>query len=279
MAAEAVLSRLATGGRTAPDTAARYTHGAVIPLRDDIPGRRFPAVTVALIAANVAVFVVQLALPRWGVTESGWYYLLGVRPFELTHHVDLPPFAWFPGWATMFTSMFVHGGWLHLLFNLWFLWIFGDDVEGAMTRPRFLLFYLVCGLAATATQVLVAPASDVPLIGASGAIAGVLGGYLVLFPRARVLTVVPLLIVWPVFEVPAWILLLVWFAIQVLSGWRSWGTGEAGVAFFAHVGGFVAGMLLVLVLARPRPRRPSRLRPGAGVGRDGGRAAGAGRRV
>jgi membrane associated rhomboid family serine protease len=247
----------------------------VIPLHDDnIRPRRLPAVTVALIAVNVAVFVVQLTLPRWGITETGWFYLFGVRPFELTHHVDLPPFAWFPGWATLFTSMFVHGGWLHLIFNMWFLWLFGADVEDAMTRPRYLLFFLVCGMAATATQVLVAAASDVPLVGASGAIAGVLGGYLVLFPRARVLTVIPLIVVWPVFEVPAWIWLVVWFAIQALSGWRSWGSGEAGVAFFAHVGGFVAGMLLVLVLARRRPRRARQRR--SGVGR---RAAGAGRRV
>ena len=122
--------------------------------------------------------------------------------------MDVPPFGWFPWWATLFTSMFVHGGWLHLIFNMWYLWIFGNNVEDAMTRPRFLVFYLVCGMVATATQVLVAPASDVPLIGASGAIAGVLGGYLVLFPRRRVLTVIPLIVVWPVFEVPAWILLL-----------------------------------------------------------------------
>ncbi len=245
----------------------------MIPLHDDSPTRRFPAVTVGLIAANVAVFILQFTLPRWGITGNGWYYLLGVRPFELTHHVDLPPFVWFPGWATLFTSMFVHGGWAHIIFNMWYLWIFGNNVEDAMTRPRYLVFYLACGFAATATQVLASPAADVPLIGASGAIAGVLGGYLVLFPRARVLTVIPLLIVWPVFEIPAWILLLVWFAIQAVSGWRSWGSGEAGVAFFAHVGGFVAGVLLVLLFARRRPRRA---RPRGGAG---GRAAGAGRRV
>jgi membrane associated rhomboid family serine protease len=230
----------------------------MIPLHDDIRARRFPAVTVALIAANAAVFATQLLLPRWGITENGWFNLLGVRPFEITHHVDLPPFAWFPAWATLFTTLFVHGGWAHLVFNMWYLWLFGGNVEGAMTRPRFVLFYLVCGLLATATQVLVAPASVVPLIGASGAIAGVLGGYLVLFPRARVLTVIPLIIVWPVFEVPAWIWLLVWFGIEAWSGWRSWGSGEAGVAFFAHVGGFVAGMLLVLLFARRRPRRAGR---------------------
>jgi membrane associated rhomboid family serine protease len=227
----------------------------MIPLHDDKRTHRLPAVTLALIIANVVVFVVQLTLPRWGITENGWFYLLGVRPFEVTHHVDLPPFAWFPAWATLFTTMFVHGGWAHLIFNMWYLWIFGNNVEDAMTRPRFLGFYLACGLLATATQVVVSPSSDVPLIGASGAIAGVLGGYLVLFPRARVLTVIPLIIVWPVFEIPAWILLLVWFALQGVSGVVSWGSGGAGTAFFAHVGGFVAGMLLVLLFARRRPRR------------------------
>jgi membrane associated rhomboid family serine protease len=246
----------------------------MIPLHDDIPARRFPAVTVALIAANVAVFVVQLSLPRWGVTEQGWFQLLGVRPFEVTHHTDLPPFAWFPVWATLFTTLFVHGGWAHLVFNLWYLWLFGGNVEGAMTRPRFVLFYLVCGLLATATQVLVSPESAVPLIGASGAIAGVLGGYLVLFPRARVLTVIPLIVVWPVFEVPAWVWLLVWFGIEAWSGMRSLGSGDAGVAFFAHIGGFLTGMLLVLLFAGRRSRGASgRLR------RTGGRAAGARRRV
>jgi membrane associated rhomboid family serine protease len=211
-------------------------------------------VTTALIAANVAVFGVQLFLPRWGITLHGWYYLLGARPFELTRHVNVPPFAWFPWGATLFTSMFVHGGWLHLIFNMWYLWLFGGNVEDAMTRPRFVIFYFVCGMVATAAQVLVAPFSVVPLIGASGAIAGVLGGYLVLFPRQRVLTVIPLIIVWPVFEVPAWILLVIWFALQGIGGLQSYGSGEAGVAFFAHLGGFVAGMVLVLLLARRRPR-------------------------
>jgi len=227
----------------------------VIPLHDDNQTRRFPAVTVALIAANVAVFAVQFLLPRWGITLEGWYYMLGVRPFEFTNRVDVPPFGWFPWWATLLTSMFVHGGWLHLLFNMWYLWLFGNNVEDAMTRPRFVAFYVICGLVATTAQVLVAPTSDVPLIGASGAIAGVLGAYLVLFPGARVLTVVPLVFVFPVFEVPAWILLAIWFALQGLSGIQSLGTGEAGVAFFAHLGGFVAGMALVLLFARRRPRR------------------------
>ena len=244
----------------------------MIPLHDDNRTRRFPAVTAALIAANVAVFVVQLLLPRWGITLHGWYSLLGARPFELTRHVDLPPFAWFPWPATLLTSLFVHGGWLHLIFNMLYLWIFGASVEDAMTRPRFVVFYLACGMLATATQVLVAPASEVPLIGASGAIAGVLGGYLVLFPRQRVLTVIPMIVVWPVFELPAWILLVIWFVLQGVGGVQSYRSGQAGVAFFAHLGGFVAGVVLVLLFAR---RRGS-VRGRGGVRR---RAAGARRRV
>ena len=127
-----------------------------------------------------------------------------------------------------------------------------------MSRPRYLTFYVVCGMLATTAQVLVAPSSDVPLIGASGAIAGLLGGYLVLFPRARVVTVVPLIFVFPVFEVPAWVLLIVWFALQGVGGARSYASGQPGVAFFAHMGGFVAGMLLVLLFARRRPPRARR---------------------
>ncbi len=237
----------------------RYTGPRVLPLHDDIRIRRVPVVTPALIAANVAVFVVQFALPRWGITLEHWYYLLGARPWELTHRADVPPFGWLPWWATLFTSLFVHGGWLHLLFNMLYLWIFGSRVEDVMTRARFVAFYVVCGMLATAAQVLVAPHSDVPLIGASGAVAGVLGAYLVLFPRARVLTVVPLIVVFPVFEVPAWIFLALWFALQAMGGARSFGV-EAGVAFFAHLGGFVAGLLLALVFARRRtapPRRPT----------------------
>ena len=156
---------------------------------------------------------------------------------------------------------------------MWYLWIFGNNVEDAMTRPRFVLFYFICGMAATTAQVLVAPSSGVPLIGASGAIAGVLGAYLVLFPRQRVLTVIPLIVVWPVFEVPAWILLVIWFVLQGVGGVQSFGSGQAGVAFFAHVGGFVAGMALVLVFARRRPRRPAprRRRPAPGVSSAHGR--------
>ncbi len=233
----------------------------MIPLHDDIPTRRLPLVTLVIIGVNVAVFAVAMLLPRHGLTTSGFYSRAGVTPFELTHGVDVPPRDLVPWWATIFSSMFIHGGWLHIIFNMLFLWVFGNNVEDTMTRPRFLAFYLICGMVATATQVMTAPDSTAPLIGASGAIAGVLGAYLVLFPRARVLTVIPLFFIFPVLYIPAWILLLVWFALQAVQGVTTLHSPDAGVAFFAHVGGFVAGLTLVLLFV-DRRRRPSRVRLG-----------------
>lgn len=231
----------------------------MIPLHDGLPTRRFPVVTLAIILVNVAAFVFQLLLPRWGLTLEGWCYEAGARPFELVERVNLPPSSLIPWWATLFTSPFVHGGWLHLVFNMLYLWIFGNNVEDVMTRPRFVAFYLLCGLVAITAQVFAAPQSDVPVIGASGAIAGVLGAYLVFYPRARVLTVVPLLVIYPVFSVPAWILLGIWFAFQAIQGFLAYGDVAVGVAFFAHVGGFVAGMCLAYVFrGRVRTRRPGR---------------------
>jgi membrane associated rhomboid family serine protease len=217
-------------------------------------------VTLAIILVNVAVFAFQLSLPRWGLTLDGWYYVAGARAYELTHQMDLRPFGFLPWWATLFSSLFVHGGWLHLIFNMLYLWIFGNNVEDAMSRPRFVAFYLICGMVATTTQVLVAPLSEVPLIGASGAIAGVLGAYIVLFPRARVISVVPLGFFFPVFEVPAWVLLGIWFALQAVEGLLSFRDPAVGVAFFAHVGGFVAGMGLAYLFVRRRPARGARRR-------------------
>ncbi len=160
--------------------------------------------------------------------------------------------------------MFVHGGWLHIIFNMLFLWIFGNNVEDTMGRFKFLVFYLVCGLAAAGLQVAIDVNSTAPTIGASGAIAGVLGAYIVLFPRARVLSVVPIFFFLPILYVPAWIMLGIWFGLQLIQGYASIG-GQTDVAFFAHIGGFVAGLLLVWVfttrngrslrpIAKPRAR-------------------------
>ena len=225
----------------------------MIPLHDDIPTRRFPVATVVLIALNVAVFAFQLTLPRYGLTVEGFFLRAGLVPYEVVNRVDVPPDGLVPLWATVFTSMFIHGGWLHIIFNMLYLWIFGNNVEDNMGRARFVAFYLLCGIAAAAAQVVARPESLVPMIGASGAISGVLGAYLLLFPRARVLTVIMLVIFFPIVMLPAWTLLLAWFALNLVEAATTIGA-ETGVAYFAHVGGFAAGLVLVWLFARRRPR-------------------------
>ena len=235
----------------------------MIPLYDNVPTRRFPVVTVALIAANFAVFFYELSLSTSLLGLDGRavnLFLLraGMVPFEVTHRVDIAPPDLVTWWLTPFTGMFVHGGWLHVIFNMLFLWIFGNNVEDTMGRFRFFLFYLVCGLAAAGLQVAIDVNSQAPTIGASGAIAGVLGAYIVLFPRARVLSVVPIFFFLPILYVPAWIMLGVWFGLQLIQGYASLG-GQTDVAFFAHIGGFVAGLLLVWVFTtrKGRAQRPT----------------------
>jgi membrane associated rhomboid family serine protease len=221
---------------------------------DNVPTRRFPVVTVGLIAVCVAVWVLELLGPAFGVSRGEIFVYAGMIPFEISHTTDIvanDPVTW---WASLFTSMFLHGGWLHIIFNMLFLWIFGNNVEDTMGKAKFLIFYLLCGLAASTAQVAIDPSSMVPTIGASGAIAGVLGAYIVLFPHAKVLSVIPLFVFFPVIMVPAWILLLIWFGVQLLQGITSLGV-QTEVAFFAHVGGFVAGALLVWVFTTPDSRR------------------------
>ena len=158
-----------------------------------------------------------------------------------------------PQYLNVLTSMFLHGSWMHLIGNMWFLWLFGNNVEDSMTRPRYVLFYLLCGLAAALAQVLADPRSSVPMVGASGAISGVMGAYLVLYPRVRVYTFVPLGIIFTTIALPAWVMLIYWMAIQILGGLSEVGTGQGGgVAFWAHAGGFVAGAALIKVFASDR---------------------------
>lgn len=215
----------------------------MIPLRDDIPARRVPLVTWGLIAVNVLVFLYQLGLaPR---ELDALIKLRGLIPARYSHP-DLAANAGFPrdGYLSFLTSMFLHGGWLHLIANMWSLWIFGDNVEDRMGRLRFLLFYVVCGLAAGALHFFTNLDSTVPTVGASGAIAGVLGAYLVLYPRARVLTLVPIVFIPLFLEIPAVLFLLVWFGLQLLQAWMGLGGEGGGVAWWAHVGGFATGLLL-----------------------------------
>lgn len=227
----------------------------MIPIRDTIRARRFPIVTVSIIAANVLVFVFQLSL-----TGDETHILVTV--FGIVPAIQLESFAAAPlaggTWVPMFSSMFLHGGWLHLLSNMWFLWIFGDNVEDIMGRGRFLFFYLLVGLAGGLAHILTNTGSLVPTIGASGAVAGVLGAYFVSFSRSRVLTLLPLLFFVTFVELPAIIFLLIWFALQIINGLAALAGGAAAVAWWAHVGGFVAGMALVKLLTPARTRiRPS----------------------
>ncbi|HUZ74655.1 MAG TPA: rhomboid family intramembrane serine protease [Stellaceae bacterium] len=219
-----------------------------LPLYDDTPRIGVPIVTYGLIAACTAVFLWQEGLgPR---AADAVAYVYGMTPAVLFGHAELPArLRVVPPWATIFTSMFIHGGWIHLLGNMLYLWLFGKATETALGPVRFAVFYLVCGTIAALTQALVAPASTVPMIGASGAIAGVLGAYLILHPRGNVVVLIWIIIIVRLITVPAVILLGLWFLLQLMSA-LSAPAGEPGVAVWAHVGGFIAGMVLVPFVRR-----------------------------
>jgi membrane associated rhomboid family serine protease len=224
-----------------------------LPLHDDNPTTITPFVTYAVIGLCIVVFAWQMSLLPSDAEAA--VYAFGAIPAVLLGDVRLAPgVAAVPSWATLVTSMFLHGGWLHVLGNLWTLGIFGDNVEDRMGKLRFLVFYLVCGVLAGAVHVYFNPGSAVPTIGASGAISGVMGAYFVMYPRARVITLIPLLF-YPLFvELPAFVFLGVWFSAQLLSGTAALSAAEeaGGIAFLAHVGGFVAGVLLHWLFLRPQ---------------------------
>ena len=249
----------------------------MIPLRDDQPTSTFPIVTVLLIALNVLVYVGQQVLPL----EQVW----ALVPYAVTHNLDLngtfahigrdgvphlvhpPPGVTIqlgprdipfgpsphPVWLTVFTSMFLHSGLLHIGGNMLYLWIFGNNIEDVLGRVRFLLFYFACGLAASAAQIAIDPDSLIPNVGASGAIAGVLGAYFILYPNARVLSIVPLFFIGFLAQVRAFWVLLLWIVLNVFQGINGLNMQHGGgVAHFAHIGGFFAGILLILLLGGPR---------------------------
>lgn len=261
----------------------------MIPLRDYRHSSSFPFVTVAIIVLNVLVFLYQFSLSNTPATENtrvwvrAWqqagcdipatlFYQLsrpvsrfspsqisaedeftfrfGVMPCEITQGVDLPPFVPFAVWLTLLTAMFMHAGFWHILGNMWYLWIFGDNVEDVFGRVGYVFFYLLSGLAAAFAQIVTNPHTVIPMVGASGAISGVLGAYFVLFPYGRVLTLVPL---FPFFvrliELPAIFLLGFWFLLQFIGGISSPVEG-GGVAYWAHAGGFIAGALMALLVKR-----------------------------
>jgi membrane associated rhomboid family serine protease len=217
----------------------------VIPLRDVIPSRTTPHVTIGLIAVNALVYLYEMTLGDSSLEEFILYFGLVPAAFS---------------WVAVLTSMFLHGGLLHVGGNMLFLWIFGDNVEDRMGHGRFVVFYLLCGAAAALAQTAMSPDSVVPMVGASGAVAGVMGAYFVLYPHSRIVTLIPLFVFFHVMEVPALVFLGLWFVLQFVSGVGSiaaatGGEPAGGIAFWAHVAGFVAGVSGVLVFRRPERQR------------------------
>ena len=216
----------------------------MIPLRDVIPSRTTPYITITIIVLNAPAWFLELSLPR------------DVLPLFLQVYGVVPARLQAP---TLLTSMFLHGSWMHVIGNMWYLWIFGDNVEDRVGHGRFIIFYLLCGIAAALGQVVIDPASTLPTIGASGAIAGIMGAYFVLYPRSRVLTLIPLVIFWEVIELPATMLLGFWFLMQLFSAGAiavTSATGGGGVAFMAHVAGFLCGAAGIFLFRQPeRPEQ------------------------
>jgi membrane associated rhomboid family serine protease len=220
----------------------------MLPLYDTARSRRFPLVNWAIIAANVLAFLYELQLSPAALQAfiGEW----GLVPARLMADPS-------GAWITIFTSMFLHGGWLHILGNMWVLFIFGDNIEDRMGQGGYLLFYLLSGVAAGLLQVYILPGSAQPMVGASGALAGVLGAYLILFPHARVASLVPILFIFTIIEIPAVIFLVFWFVTQLFSGVMALnGSSGGGVAWWAHIGGFLFGLLAVYLFAR-RPGYPT----------------------
>lgn len=229
----------------------------MFPLYDDNPTRGAAAVTLLIIALNVLMWVFVQGLGSEPALSRS-VCVLGLIPGELLGRLrpgtsiavggDIACVIGAPNWMTPFTSMFMHGSWFHIIGNMWFLWVFGNNVEDSLGSLRYAVFYIVCGLAAAAAQTFTSPASGIPMIGASGAIGGVMGAYAVRYPYARVRTLILLGIYARVVWVPAWVMLGYWFLIQFVSGLPRLGSEEGGVAFWAHIGGFAAGVVLLYVM-------------------------------
>ena len=225
----------------------------MIPLRDDNPTEITPVITVVLIVMCVLVFLYEISLPP--IKSEAFVYMYGAIPAVVFGHVQLPQeLMSLPAYGTLLSSMFLHGGWMHLIGNMLYLWIFGNNIEDVRGHVRFLLFYGTCGVVAALSHAFIDPESTLPMVGASGAISGVLGAYLLLYPRTRVLVLIPFGFFSQMMYVPAAFVLGLWFLMQLFSGGMNWGHEGGGVAFFAHIGGFVAGMILVGFFKNPQVR-------------------------
>jgi membrane associated rhomboid family serine protease len=227
----------------------------LIPLSDDNTGRRTtPYVVYTFIAINIVVFIIQFV--------QGDRFTLGYAavPYEIVNNTDLVNprgrIPQMPGpspiWLTLFTSLFMHGGFMHIAGNMLYLWVFGDNIEDNFGHLKFAIFYILCGVLASFSQIMLDPQSVIPTLGASGAIAGVLGAYLIMFPKNRVHSLLPLGIIWTTVEVPAWVMLGIWIVLQFFSQFaaitsHTAQTGGGGIAYMAHIGGFIAGMILVFI--------------------------------
>lgn len=214
------------------------TYADMFPIRDHNPSGRTPYVTYALMILNIGIFLSYVPILSDPYAINGFFASYALIPARVSGGA---------GFEGLFTSMFLHAGWMHLAGNMLFLWIYGDNVEDEMGHVRFLLFYVTCGVAAGLAQTLFEPGSRVPMVGASGAIAGVMGGYLLLFPKAKVDILVIFIVFFRIFPIPAWIMLILWFALQFIGGLGT--TPESGgVAYWAHAGGFIIGMALTVPL-------------------------------
>jgi len=213
----------------------------MLPLYDTVRSRKFPLINLTLVLANVLAFLYELQMDPAALKE--FIFTWGLIPARFLSDPNTV-------WTTIFSSMFLHGGWFHIINNMWVLLIFGDNVEARMGKIRYLIFYLLSGLAAGLLQTYIQPTSSVPMIGASGAVAGVLGAYLILFPRSRIASLVPILFIFTIVEIPAMLFLIFWFVSQLYSGLGAiQGGGESGIAWWAHVGGFLFGVLMVSFFA------------------------------
>jgi membrane associated rhomboid family serine protease len=227
----------------------------MIPLRDSNPSGTVPIVTIGLIGINVLVWLYELSL---GPRLDRFLVEYGLTPLRFIYFYKLPGGFLDNSFLPLFTSIFLHAGWMHVIGNMWFLWIFGDNVEDRLGHLKYLIFYLVCGIGASIFHIIFNPGSNVPTVGASGAISGVLGAYLVSFPHARIYTLLIIVVIIRFVELPAFIFLIAWFLFQFLSGASQLGAAadSGGVAYWAHMGGFVVGIVLLWIM----PKNPARQR-------------------
>jgi len=221
----------------------------MIPLRDSEPSGTFPIVTALIIGVNFCVWFYEVSLGASGTDQVANQF--GLIPYRFLFSMVLPGGVWNNAVEPMFSSMFLHAGWLHILGNMWFLWIFGDNVEDRLGRIRYLIFYILCGVGSGLIQIIFSPMSKIPMIGASGAISGVLGAYLIGFPHARIHTLLIIFIIIRFIEIPAFIFLLFWFVFQFVGVASQIGSPDAGgVAYWAHLGGFLVGMGLFAIMRK-----------------------------